>query len=317
MGDAGTLRSQRGPESNPPFAIGYTGRNGQLRDSTINYHLKCAAFWFLHYAPGSAGLHKLLQRRVTGRYHLNLTPELLDVYGRHADVYPGQGVALEIGSGSNLIAPLILSQAGVPEIVTVDINRLATLDQVNNLISQLKRRDSFWQEVSSFEELKSRYRIDYRAPADVRDCTDLVGRVGLVMSTSVLEHIPADDIRTILDKTVSFMLPGARQSHVVDYHDHYGSSDPSIGLFNFYRYNEAAWRRYNPPNHYQNRLRHSDYVALFKDSGLQLDECRSRELDWSLPDLERVPLASPFEAYSRDDLLAANGFFTLTKPVSD
>lgn len=295
----------------------YTAAIVQRGDIAINWKLKCAAFWFLHYAPASGGLHKLLQRRVTGRYHINLTPELLEIYSRHADLYPGEGVALEFGSGRNLIAPLILSRHGIEEIVAVDLNRLATLDQINGVIKQLKQQDSFWEEISSFDELRTRYRIDYRAPVDVRDCTDLLGRVGLVMSTSVLEHIPADDIRGIIDATAAYMMPGAVQSHVIDYHDHYGTADSSIGLFNFYRYGTKAWQRYNPPNHYQNRLRHSDYVALFRESGLKIDEGRSRELEWSGPDLARVPLAREFENYSRDDLLAANGFFTLTKPVEN
>ena len=95
------------------------------------------------------------------------------------------------------------------------------------------------------------------------------GRVDFICSTSVLEHIPEGDIRTILGVCRRIAAPQALMSFVIDYHDHYASADPAITRFHFYRFGPLAWRLFNPANHYQNRLRHSDYIRLFAAEGLR------------------------------------------------
>jgi hypothetical protein len=121
----------------------------------------------------------------------------------------------------------------------------------------------------------------------------------------VLEHVPADQIQEILQECERLAKPDARLSFIIDYHDHYSTADHSIPRFNFYRYGRA-WRFFNPKNHYQNRLRHPDYIRLFK----RFDVVSERiPCDGGLP----KRLSPMFRRYSHEDLTALNGLFVLHK----
>src|SRR6185369_13014962 len=106
-------------------------------------------------------------------------------------------------------------------------------------------------------------------------------------STSTLEHIPADDIRAILGECVRISSSQALCSFIIDYHDHYASADRSITYFNFYKYTTEEWKRFNPPNHFQNRLRHSDHERLFGELGLRVIENRRIVAPWADRDFAR------------------------------
>ena len=53
----------------------------------------------------------------------------------------------------------------------------------------------------------------------------------------------------------------------IDYSDHYAHTDDSISLLNYLKFNDKSWKRYNHDCHYQNRLRHYDYLRIFKETG--------------------------------------------------
>jgi hypothetical protein len=134
------------------------------------------------------------------------------------------------------------------------------------------------------------------------------GSVDFFCSTSTLEHIPPDDILAILTVCRRVATRDARFSFIIDYHDHYASADPSITRVNFYRYTDSLWRLYNPPNHFQNRLRHSDYEALFEKSGLRAEEVRAITPAIAI---DKKRLSERFRRYSDRDLMALNGLFLL------
>ena len=100
-------------------------------------------------------------------------------------------------------------------------------------------------------------------------------------------------------------------SFVIDYHDHYASADPSITRFHFYRFGPLTWRLFNPANHYQNRLRHSDYIRLFAAEGLRAISTRCVIPADSPAGIDN--LAKCFTGYSHEDLVALNGFFVLER----
>jgi len=257
----------------------------------------------LNYLPA---LHRKMHH-LTGRYFFTVSDAEFSAYSFHVRHFKG-GRALEFGSGPHLLAPLLLSAAGATEVLTYDLNRLASIEQINHVIRQLRGRvASEWPEIESFADLERLYRVKYLAPADVRN-TGLPARsVDFIFSTSVLEHVPTDQIREILRECERLAKPDARLSFIIDYHDHYSTADPSIPRFNFYRYG-SAWRLFNPGNHYQNRLRHSDYIRLFN----RFDVVSERiPCDGGLPET----LSPMFRSYSNEDLTALNGLFVLHKPT--
>lgn len=288
----------------------------------MNWKLKCLVLHALANTPGSAPIYRLLQRSVTGRYLDELSDDFLAAYTYHVQNFlklpaPGQSTALEFGAGRNLLTPLLLSAAGAHRIYAYDLARLATVEQINHVIRQLRERDipaggQAWSEIENIDhDLMRFYRIIYRAPADVRDTQLPGGSVDFICSTSTLEHIPGAEIAAILAECRRVSTPPGLASFIIDYHDHYATADPRISRFNFYRYSQSAWGWFNPPNHYQNRLRHSDYERLFVRCGFGSVEQRSVVPTGDREKLRDVPLASEFSGYSTEDLLALNGYFLL------
>jgi len=279
----------------------------------MDWRIKCVAFHVLRFAPRR--WYCALQQRVTGRFLFNVTESELAAYSVHANALkefaPG-GRALEFGCGSNLLSSLLLSAAGAAEVFAYDLNRIATLDQVNHVIRQLRTRGGDWPEITDLEaDLLRKYRIHYRAPADARHTGLPDGHIDFVCSTSVLEHIPENDIRLILAECRRICRPAAALSMIIDYHDHYATADPTISRINFYRYPAAVWQFLSPPNHYQNRLRHSDFERIFGDAQLLIAENRAVVPEIAL---DRQHMDRQFRPYSDRDLAALNGFFLLGTP---
>ena len=285
----------------------------------MNWRLKCAAFRLFEALPFGQSAYRLAQRLVTGRYRFAVTETRLKTYSIPVEVFraiPGAETALEFGAGRALVTPLLLSHAGARQVYAYDLQRLASIDQVNAAIAQLRAfRDGEWPQVADFTALEERYRIAYRAPGDARSTGLPDGSVDLIYSTATLEHIPPDQIGAILRECVRILSPRGRLCFTIDYHDHYASADRGIGYWNFYRFSDEEWQRYNPGSHYQNRLRHSDYRRLFVEAGLQILEGRPLFETWSERDLARTELHPRFRGYSHEDLTASNGYWVLAPPT--
>lgn len=283
----------------------------------MNWKMKSRIFSFLERIPFGAAAHKALQKYGTGRYFETLDDETFSAYNYHVEQFVRRspaGTAMEFGSGRNLLVPLLLSNAGAKAIYCYDLTRHATLDQINNMIGQLAQRlGGEWPTVEDFSDLAAKYHIQYFAPGDARDTALPAGSVDMIYSTSTLEHIPESSIRQILKECLRIVKPEGFFGFIIDYHDHYATADPEIGMFNFYRFSERDWKKYNPDIHYQNRLRHSDYIRIFEECGLYPEVADAIKPEWAARDAKLVPINPAFSSYSTDDLKTANGFFILRK----
>jgi len=269
----------------------------------MDWRIKCLA---LHALARARWLHRIAER-VTGSGNLTVTDSYLRLHRRHAETYrrvhPGR--ALEFGGGRHFLSPLLLSEAGATEILVYDLERLTSPEQINHTIRQLKNRlGGEWPEIADFDDLHRKYRIRYLAPSDARDTGLPAASVDFVCSTNTLEHIPPDDIRRIFAESARIARRGAIFSHAVDYMDHFSYADRSVSQFNFYRYTAKQWRWLNPPNHYQNRLRHTDYERLFAELPLAVIDVQSGRAD-----AVRVELAPEFRHYELPDLLTHSAYF--------
>jgi hypothetical protein len=293
----------------------------------MNWKMKCLALHALAHMPGGTAVHGLLQKKVTGRYLDDLTPDFLAAYEYHVRNFlslpvPAEANALEFGAGRNLLTPLLLSAAGARVVFAYDIEPLASVEHVNHVIRQLRSLRSpginqEWREVANVNtDLRRLYRIEYRAPGDARTTGLPPKSIHFVCSTSTLEHIARDDIVAIIRESSRIVAPAALLSFIIDYHDHYATADRRITRFNFYRYPRSIWRWFNPSNHYQNRLRHSDYEALFEGGGFAAIENRSIIPEGSEDQLRSIRLSPEFHGYSLQDLAALNGVFLLKTAVA-
>lgn len=289
----------------------------------MNWKIKNLAFYVIDSLPFGGTLHRLAQRIVSRRYYHKITDASLKSYAIPVEAFreiEGAKVALEFGAGRALTTPLLLGRAGAgaERVYALDLHRLASLTQINASLSQLNAREpGRWPPVGNFDELREKYGVDYRAPGDARDTGLPDQSVDLIYSTATLEHIPEPDIEAILHECARILRANGRLCFTIDYHDHYASSDKSIGFMNFYRFSDEEWKRYSPPSHYQNRLRHSEFINLFERNGWNIVESRPIFDTWSETDLAKVPLAPRFQNYSHEDLVASNGFFLLSPPSAD
>jgi ubiquinone/menaquinone biosynthesis C-methylase UbiE len=158
------------------------------------------------------------------------------------------------------------------------------------------------------------YGIDYQAPSDARRTDFEPGSIDCITSTDTLEHIPKRDLSAILGECRRLLREGGVLSVEIDYGDHYSYYDSHICVYNFLRYSDQVWRLFSQSLHYQNRLRHSDYLLAAEDAGFEVLKVFCNEA--SLVDaasLRRLPIAQRFHGYSEDDLAIKSSLLLLRK----
>jgi hypothetical protein len=275
----------------------------------MHWRLKALAFRALE-LPGGSTVHYGLQRYVTRTWPRStdrlegarkVAERLLSVYSKHMGSMPNE--VIEIGAGRDLAVPLNLVHMGVKRVRAYDVERLAKFDLVRSAGQRIfngQFTPTSWGPLEAFG-------VSYRAPSPIKandrpvDCT---------CSNEVLEHVPAKDLPGLLSslRTATTGL----SIHSIDYSDHYARGDKKLSRLNFLKYSDEEWERYNPPRHFVNRLRHSDYLRLFTEAGFEIIE-QTKELGEMSSFLEGHR-AKRFIPYQRDDVRAIKGLI-VAKPV--
>jgi hypothetical protein len=265
----------------------------------MDWRLKALAFRALD-LPGGEHLHFWAQRYLLRSWprpekRLRSFPPrargIIDDYVRHAGERPR--AVLELGAGRDLALPLCLRDLGVETVIASDIERLAKLDLVRDAAARLLSEPP---DIRGWDDVE-RYGIHYLAPHRVNGADP---QVDCSCSNEVLEHVPAEQLPDLL-KEIRRVTRGIT-IHSIDYSDHYARSDPSISRLNFLRYSDEEWARFNGRRHHVNRLRHSDYLRLFREAGFTILE------ESTLPG-EDAPkqIADRFRCYDPAELCAIKG----------
>jgi ubiquinone/menaquinone biosynthesis C-methylase UbiE len=179
--------------------------------------------------------------------------------------------------------------------------------------------ESFVKKVDEFisndivADLQKIYNINYKAPvvnySHIEDES-----IDCVTSTATLEHVVKKDIYNILNEAYRIIKKDGIVSFMIDYVDHYSYSDKDLPLFNFYKYSEKSWKKYNPYSHYQNRIRHNDYLKIFSESGFEvLNEIKIMCSEKDMNEIKKMKIDKKFEDYSISDLSVKSAFIFLRK----
>ncbi len=268
----------------------------------MDWRLKALAFRVLE-LPGGEQAHYFLQRHVTRTWPRpaanlvslqNIARRVVEDYARHVGGTPSS--VLEIGAGRDLAVPLALRRFGVAKVIASDVDRLARLDLIQHAARRILAGHF---RLESWDHLE-RFGISYRAPHDVTEA-DL--KVDCSCSNEVLEHIAPDQLVRLL-AGLRAVTTGIT-THSIDYSDHYARSDGNLSRFNFLKYDDAQWRPFNSGWQYVNRLRHSDYVRLFREAGFAILEESSVPGEPSAEIVDNV--ARRFLRYAPADLFALRG----------
>lgn len=239
----------------------------------IPWKLKSAVFAAIDMFHATNLLY-FLQKNITKRsriLNLNIS-ENWQRHKRSLKKYNCTGHIFEFGAGKNLAQNLYLSDFVNSQLV-VDLNPMIDLQLVETARELLKEKIDLKSDkvIGSVEDLLA-YGITYKAPYDASN-TDLDDKsLDACISTNTLEHIPKKSIFRIFNELHRVLKNEAIVSAQIDYSDHYSHTDPSISLLNYLRYTDKQWEKYNHRCHFQNRLRHCDYIEIFNACGFSVIE---------------------------------------------
>lgn len=303
-------------------------RASRLRD----WHLKAAIQKVLTLLPGGSTMNYALQRRVTRTLPVSDSELAAQVGKARRNIAsferwrtkPLPELQLfEFGAGWDLLMPLVYYAMGVERQTVIDLQPLARLDLVTDVAQRLAaeahrfglaRKPVVEAGSHDVAALLRSFGIDYRAPSDARSTGLAGGSIDLVTSTDVMEHVPVADIPAILAECRRILAPDGLMRIRIDYQDHYWYFDANLTPYNFLRFSAGRWRRFNPGLHYQNRIRHAEFVALIERSGLSILE--DAHPDPTAQDLEllgRVPLHAAYRAVSAPEIAVRYANFTLAR----
>jgi Methyltransferase domain len=250
----------------------------------------------------------------------------IDALQRHYKHSVHASTFYEFGAGWDMTIPLAYYTFGIENQIIVDIRNLIRLRLVNDTINKYQRMaseldilriPSTYLECQKYEFatlFKRYYGIDYRAPCDPKQTGLEAESVDCITSTSTLEHIPLGDIKAILRECHRILSNEGLMSFVIDYLDHYSYFDRRISGFNYLQYSDRTWALLSPALHYQNRLRHRDYLDLLQAAGFEvLEEQRKEGTPTELKIIERLSLAERFRAYSLEDLAVGSALVVARK----
>lgn len=300
----------------------------------MNWRSKALLQGVFSTVPGGEHLHYFCQRWITKSLptredkfssivaHAEEHARLLRKYGsrelERASFY-------EFGAGWDLIIPLAFYCFGAGRQTLVDLRNLLRVELVNDTIEKfntvplpvnlIRKPGRPLQGDGRFLGLlKELYGIQFQAPCDARATGLPAGSIDFISSTNTLEHIPRPDIQAILLECRRLLRGDGVMSFRIDYQDHYAYFDRNISVYNFLRYDSTRWRLYNPALHFQNRLRHKDYLDLFQEAGFSVlaeQRCDGTEEDYET--LKQIPIDSQFVTYSPLELAVRHAFIVLRK----
>ncbi len=291
------------------------------------WQAKVLAQQVFSHIPAGHHVNYLFQRHVTRGLPLSdvALRHVLDVAAEHVRgldnlgaVAIGEGRFFEFGAGWDLHVAQLLYCLGVEQQTVVDIRRLLRSELVFDIRDRLIQLDAPLvrrppQGPADLDTYLHAIGIDYRAPCDARATGLPSGSVDFVTSTNTLEHIPPEDIASILRECARLVGDRGVMSFQIDYQDHYSYFDRQLTAYHFLRYDERRWRWYNPSLHYQNRLRHSDYLALFDECGLEVIDATVHEGDvQDRETVQEMDLAPQYRTREITDLTARRSIIVLT-----
>ncbi len=293
--------------------------------------LKVTAQTLLSRLPGGRWINAFAQHRLTGstilsriafETRLHRLRKHFDEYARFSGGVPTD--VAELGTGCFPVLAVGFRLLGVERVFALDIvdslYSRTVRDTLLMFVDYAERGvlDGFIGPVDRdrCRELKTALEIlTRRSPREALDRLNIKVLIGPAYSTGLepksvdlfysndtLEHIQSAEILRIFGEFNRLAKPGALMSHSADLQDHYATFDHRLTPFHFYRYTTPAWRRYNPPLHFVNRLRPVDYRRLLERSGWRIVGCQVRRGDPT--QLRDTPLATEFRRYTIDDLLA-------------
>ncbi|MCP4310088.1 MAG: class I SAM-dependent methyltransferase [Bacteroidetes bacterium] len=290
----------------------------------------------ISYLPASQKINYFFQKNVTGGVHL--TDEHFDLKIGHARdhfcyLMESEGrqedrTILELGTGWYPVIPILFYLTGSGRVVSVDIQQWMTCQTQLNTIRKFRE----WKERGLLDDLldvidQERWQLLMKLLGKPWACnreeinsliglTPLVGDAGnlslekesvdFICSNNTFEHIPGEVLKAILLEFKRVLQPAGVMSHFIDMSDHFAHFDSRISIYNFLKFSKKRWRILDNTIQPQNRMRHRDYLEMYRETGLPVSLEETRE--GSLEDLRKVKIHPEFSAYSPEELAISHAY---------
>lgn len=308
----------------------------------MHWRTKAHILAILSRIPAGSALYHLLQRvggtnRLSPCEGVGRALELVEMT-RQAESRIEGAVVLEVGTGWRPFVPMVFHLLGAERIVSLDINpwlnHAYALETARVLEAQLPRisaatgldysilQERYRRATASQEtlpKLLASWGIDYRCPSDARATGLPEQSIDLVVSSNVLEHIPLEIQRDIHSESMRVLVPGGLLVHRFNPGDHYAHGKGSLHTANFLQFSEKEWHWYGGSGlAYHNRLRASDYDALFEDVGCEVRVRRTRVDEKALAELKagRPAIHPDYARYALDDLATDYMWVAASRPLT-
>ena len=244
--------------------------NRTKRKYSIPWKIKSTIFSLIDFLCLPKLLY-FLQKFITKRSEITTLAELPD-WKMHKDAlnkYKTKNVIFEFGAGKSLAQNLYLSNFVKKQFI-VDLYPMLDFELVDSEREQLLEIEKLRStvKIKNLKDLEH-YGIYYIAPYDATKIHLSDKSIDACISTNTLEHIPKFEIILIFSELYEKLKDEGIVSLIIDYSDHYAHTDNNISLLNFLKYSQHQWKRYNHKIHFQNRLRHYEYIAIFEKIGFR------------------------------------------------
>ena len=229
------------------------------------------------------------------------------------------GSVLEFGSGWFPIIPMLFHISNARRIILTDVEQLMDTKTISIARGVILENGPIVADRLGLgiDELHSRlasFAPEYLVPWKSKFTKDK--SIDIIVSRAVLEHVPVETIRCFFAEFKRILKDDGFTSHIIDNSDHLEHSDKSLSRINFLRFEDSDfWWRIACMNiqGYQNRLRHSDYAALFEDNKWRIIASNGSPDVKAVVDASKLPLSSRFQGRDPHDLAILTSHFILAK----
>jgi len=174
--------------------------------------------------------------------------------------------------------------------------------EVDRPADQLRRAESLLDEILTLSSFEAVYeRLGFRYIINPTGSLDDIGdqTLDLIISSDVLEHVPAVAVPTLMTAMFRVLKPGGVSAHQIVPADHLLIYDGSVSGKQYLRYSDTVWRAFFQNDvQYFNRIQHSQWVDGFKQHGFEIlcDEITAHI------DISNIKVSERFRALPQSDL---------------
>lgn len=285
----------------------------------MNWRAKVAIQAVLARIPGGEAVNYRLQW-ANGRYtQERLKRRTLEQAAKLSKLLPHVkgGVIVDVGTGWELIAPILFHLMGANQVYTYDHLRHLRFEIPYIVISQLDvselsaslgldsalldSRIERLKQCHTLEDLLTTASIIYHAPADACNTGLPSESVDLFFTYEVLEHVPESVLDSLVLESKRVLKPYGIAYHAIEPGDHYTRETNHI---NHYRYSEWLWSLLVKNNiSYHNRLCQRQFRECFERHGAIIQStCNQISEDDIANLLNGFKLDTRFKMFSPEEL---------------